>query len=225
MKAKTSLAILTLAAAATVFAAKHSTPGISGEYLEVRSCDVYTGPCFANAEVGLTGREGILAWSIREGQWEGTRLDGLKAIAVLRTDATLGDQRYTPRTGRAVLILDETANARQRAALAGFVRAMAGTLICEVVDVKTAPIQARIGTCAKSGCASLTAGSLVKIMTRCFGEQDHICGNEETFYPPLTEVASAWPAFTELAAFKGSGLDLTWEATGQRSAFIGHFAR
>ena len=47
-------------------AAKDGTP-ISGNYLEVRSCDVYTGPCFANAEMGLTGKEGILVWSIREG--------------------------------------------------------------------------------------------------------------------------------------------------------------
>ena len=27
---------------------------ISGDYLEVRTGDVYTGPCFANAEVNLT---------------------------------------------------------------------------------------------------------------------------------------------------------------------------
>ena len=29
---------------------------ISGEYLEIRSCSVYTGPCFANAEMGVTGK-------------------------------------------------------------------------------------------------------------------------------------------------------------------------
>ncbi len=28
---------------------------IQGNYVEVRSCDVYTGSCFANAEMGLTG--------------------------------------------------------------------------------------------------------------------------------------------------------------------------
>src|SRR5438552_2412640 len=29
---------------------------ISGEYLEARTCDVYTGPCFANGEVGIAGK-------------------------------------------------------------------------------------------------------------------------------------------------------------------------
>lgn len=35
---------------------------ITGDYVEIRSCDVYTGPCFANGEMGLTGEEAILTW-------------------------------------------------------------------------------------------------------------------------------------------------------------------
>ena len=34
---------------------------IKGDYIEARSADVYTGPCFANGEVGLVGNEAILA--------------------------------------------------------------------------------------------------------------------------------------------------------------------
>ena len=30
---------------------------ITGTYLETRTCQVYTGPCFANAETALTGRD------------------------------------------------------------------------------------------------------------------------------------------------------------------------
>jgi len=40
---------------------------IQGDYVEVRSADVYTGPCFANAEVGLTGDQAILAWHVKRG--------------------------------------------------------------------------------------------------------------------------------------------------------------
>ena len=89
----------------------------SGDYLEVRSCDVYTGPCFANAEMGLTGKEGILMWSVRQGSWQGTDIGGLNVIAVVRTDATLGDQENQPRRGKAVLIVDAKASARQQRAL------------------------------------------------------------------------------------------------------------
>src|SRR5439155_1769620 len=120
MRAKLSIAILLLAATARL-AAKESS-GISGDYLEVRSCDVYTGPCFANAEMGLSGREGMLVWSVRAGTWNGVRLDGLNVIAVVRTDGTLGDRRYQPRSGKAVLVVDRTATPPQREALIDFAR-------------------------------------------------------------------------------------------------------
>jgi hypothetical protein len=212
-----------LAATASVALANDSR--ISGDYLEVRSCDVYTGSCVANGEMGLAGKEAILVWTIREGGWNGASLDGLSAIAVVRTDATLGNVRYEPREGKAVLILDSKANSFQRQALTDFVRTMGGPLISEVAEVKTSTIESTVGACAKSACASVKASELVEISTRCFGEKDHLCGNEETFYPPLTDIVHARPAFTEVASYSGTGLNLTWQSVGQRSAFLGSFVR
>src|SRR5437762_12437266 len=108
MKFNSIIAILILAASSAL-AAKQTPPAISGDYLEVRSCDVYTGPCFANAEMGLTGKEGMLVWSVREGSWNGVKLDGLNVIAIVRADGTLGDLRYQPRSGKAVLVVDTLA--------------------------------------------------------------------------------------------------------------------
>jgi len=224
MKMKLSIAVVMLAAA-TAFAGKQFTPTISGDYLEVRSCDVYTGPCFANAEMGLTGKEGMLVWSVREGSWNGVKLDGLNVIAIVRADGTLGDLRYQPRSGKAVLVVDTLATPKQRQALVELARSLAGGLINEVAEVKTAPMEVAIGTCGNKGRASVKAGNLVQITTRCLGSKDHLCGNEETFYPPLTEVTGAYPVFTELASFDGRGLDLTWALVEKRNAFLGQFAR
>jgi hypothetical protein len=224
MKFKMTLALLVLAAA-SLSAAPQSAPEISGSYLEVRSCDVYTGPCFANGEMGLTGKEAVMVWAVREGKWKGTALDGLNVIAVVRTDDTMGDLSYQPRSGRAVLITDDKADAQQKEALTDFARSMTGKLIKEVVEVKPAKMEVAIGACAKAGCASVKAGNLVEISTRCLGDKDHLCGNEDTFYPPLTQVNDALPAFTEIATFKGTGLNLTWELVGKRSAFLAGFAR
>jgi len=224
MKMKLSIAVVMLAAA-TAFAGKQFTPTISGDYLEVRSCDVYTGPCFANAEMGLTGKEGMLVWSVREGSWNGVKLDGLNVIAIVRADGTLGDLRYQPRSGKAVLVVDTLATPKQREALVELARSLAGGLINEVAEVKTTPMEVAIGTCGNKGCASVKAGKLVQITTRCLGSKDHLCGNEETFYPPLTEVTGAYPVFTELASFDGRGLDLTWALVEKRNAFLGQFAR
>ena len=222
MKTKLLSSLIALASAGA-FAA--TAPGISGDYVEVRSCDVYTGPCFANAEMGLTGKEAILAWFIKQGAWRGTALDGLSVVAVVRTDATLGDQSYRPNGGRAVLIVDTRATTPQREALVAFARAQAGPLIREVVAVKTTSVEMSVGKCAGGSCATVKADGLVQISTRCLGEKDHFCGNESTYYPPLTAVKNAVPAFTELASFAGKGLDVTWEARGQRSAFLAGFAQ
>ena len=32
---------------------------ITGKYVEARTCDVWTGPCFANAEFDLTGKNAV----------------------------------------------------------------------------------------------------------------------------------------------------------------------
>jgi hypothetical protein len=128
MTTKVTVAILALAAAGALVA-RQSAPALSGDYLEVRSCDVFTGACVANSEMGLAGREGMLVWSIKRGSWNDTSLDGLSVIAVVQTDDTLGDVRYQKHRGKAVLIVDERATCAQRDALMDFVRAKAGKLI------------------------------------------------------------------------------------------------
>ncbi len=217
-----SISVLALAAVAAF--AGNTAPTISGDYLEVRSCDVYTGSCFANSEMNLTGKEGMMLWSVREGAWNGTKLDGLRVMAVVKADGSLGDLKYQPRSGDAVLIVDAKADAKQKEALTDFARTMAGKLIAKVVDVKSAPIEAKLATCIKLGCASVKAGDLVEISTSCLGGKHDVCGNEETFYPPLSKVDGAYPVFADLATFTGQGLDCTWQIAGKRSAFLATFS-
>src|SRR5437870_12975805 len=90
---------------------------ISGDYVETRSADVYTGACFANGEVGLTGDQAILAWHVREGSWLGAKLDGLTVVAAVKAGATLGDPYGKPYPAKAVLIVDQRATSEQRQAL------------------------------------------------------------------------------------------------------------
>ncbi len=220
---KPYLAICALAVASTLTAGQLS-PTISGGYLEVRSCDVFTGYCFANGEMNLSGKECMMVWTVKEGSWNGTSLNGLSVIAAVRADGTLGDVKFQPRNAKSVLVVDAKASAKQREALANMARTLAGGLLKDVAEVKTANIETSIGTCTKAGCGSVKADNLVEISTRCLGGKDHVCGNEETYYPPLTEV-DATAAFTEIASFKGDGLNLKWENAGTRSAFIGSFSR
>ena len=113
---------------------------IHGDYLETRSADVWTGPCFANGETGLVGREAILAWRVDKGAWQGVSLDGLSVVGVVKASATLGDPFASPYPAKAVMIVDEKATADQRAALVAFAREMGGGILDTVVRTEVAPI-------------------------------------------------------------------------------------
>jgi len=196
---------------------------IKGDYIEARSADVYTGPCFANGEVGLVGNEAILAWKISEGEWNGTSLNGLGVVAVVKAHATLGDPYHSAYPAQSILIVDQRANAQQRLALQAFAEAMAGKLLSHVVRVDAAPIQLTLAQGEEHGTARLVAGNLARIETRSLCHGDDICGNEFVYYPPLVQLAHAMPAFTLEDSFQGKGLDVVWNHMGKRSAFVGTF--
>ena len=198
---------------------------INGNYVEIRSCDVYTGPCFANGEMNLTGHEAIMSWSIREGAFNGVKLDGLNVIAVVQAQNTLGDVNRFPQPARSVLIVDQAANSQQRDALVRFATEKAGNVLGETVRVDAAPIQVdSCPECIKGGCAKVHAGDLVEIETRCLTCKDCVCGNEELFYPPLTKVADARPAYTTAAVFHGDGLNTQFDEANRRSAYLATFS-
>lgn len=210
---------------AAVFPRHTSSLPISGDYVEVRSCDVYTGPCFANGEMGLTGREAIMTWSVDRGTWQGVPLDGLKVLAVVEAQDTLGNVRQESPAARSVVVVDAAADSTQRQALVQFAQHMAGPLLDHVVRVDAAPIDVEVhpASCPSKGCAKVRADGLVDIQTRCLGGKDHLCGNEECFYPPLTTIGNARPAYTMVASFRGEGLGLTFNDASRRSAYLGTF--
>lgn len=197
---------------------------IRGDYLETRSADVYTGQCFANGEVNLVGNEAILAWHVQTGSWDGIPLEGLTVAAAVRANGTLGDPYESPYPAKAVLLVDDQASTQQRAALVQFAQHMGGELLKNVAQV--IPTQMELAVNAEHhGAAMLRAGKFATIQTRGIGDKDHLCGNEVTFYPPLTETAHSMPAVALTDSYSGPGLGVSWDLHGKRSAFVGTFAR
>jgi hypothetical protein len=218
------LSLITLAFFLTFgLAAQAEAQQISGQYIETRSADVYTGPCFANAEVDLVGNQAILGWHVNRGSWDGVPLDGLSVVGVVRASGTLGDPNENPYPAKAVMIVDEHATPPQRQALVSFAQHMSGKLLSDVVRVVAAPIEVDMPQGHHSG-AFLRAGSFAVVETRALDGQDEICGNEMTWYPPLAQVAHAMPAAAATDEYQGPGLGATWTLHDKRSAFVGTFS-
>jgi hypothetical protein len=199
-----------------------AVPALVGTYLEARTADIYTGPCFANSEMNLAGKEATLAWTVERGSFDGVALDGLSVVAVLHASSTLGDPYGDGKTPRSVMVVDADANEAQRAALLALAHEQAGDLLDDVVAIEILPVEMRV---ADHGSATLQAGDIASLSTRSLHDGDHLCGNEEVFYPPLVDLEHAHPAVTLEHEWRGSGLGRTWKSPHKRSAFVGSFSR
>jgi hypothetical protein len=216
--------LIILASVICILAIGAAAQQIHGDYIETRSADVYTGQCFANGEVNLVGKEAILAWHVQNGTWDGVSLDGLTIAAAVRANGTLGDPYENPYPATAVLLVDDQATPQQSAALISFAQQMGGELLKNVGQTLTAPMEMIVNP-ERHGVALFRAGQFATVQTRSLGDHDHTCGNEVTFYPPLTQLAHSMPAVAVTDAYQGPGLGESWDSHGRRSAFVGTFSR
>jgi hypothetical protein len=210
--------------------------GIRGDYVEARNADVFTGPCFSNAEVFIHGNHAVMAWKVTEGSWNGVDLSGLCIAAAVNGTTTFSQDRADQAT--AVLIVDIEANSQQRDALIEMAKTLGGARLRRIAAVTPARMSLKIEEHAQTTGesahaahgmpqtprASFWAAGLAQIVTRSLDERDHACGNEEVAYPPLSKAVSTLPAYTLGNAFKGNGLDTRWDDPNCRSAFVGHFS-
>jgi len=194
---------------------------ITGHYLESRTCDVWTGPCFANAEMNLGGKQALLAWKVDKGTLDQVRLDGLSVVAVIAASDTLGQKQNG--IVRSVLIVDSKADTAQRAALIQLAKNQGGELVRNVVGVESAAVDFTMCECDGQGCARLKAGS-AKLETRCLDDKhDRVCGNEAAFYPPLAKNVKAKPVIAVEHGYNGKAFNETWKETDRRGAYVGSF--
>ena len=215
-----------LAFAAVLLALTASTQAapersLRGHYVEARNCDVWTGPCFANADFNITGKHAVLAWRIDEGRFNNVDLQGLSVAAVVVAHNTLGLEQTGP--AKALLIVDKRANASQREAMIQLAKRQGGKLLANVVEVQSAAVSFDACECKADACYELTAGG-AHVKTRCLDDKhDKACGNETAFFPPLTRGVTARPAGVVEHVFRGTGLNQTWGDHDSRGAYIGTF--
>jgi hypothetical protein len=199
-----------------------STNTVSGHYLEARTCDVYTGPCFANGEMGIAGRDAIMAWSIQQGDFSGVDLAGLKVVMVLRGTDTLG---YTGIEGggdvKSLMYVDSRANETQRDALVEFAKQHSGKAADQILRIETCTIAMDLDVNTLVG--QLEAGDDVFLATRKATAEDCICRNESAFYEPLAATTQAIAGVTTDGGFSGTGLGSRWSIPGSRTAYMGVF--
>ena len=228
---------LTWLAPALIVACALSTPAgekgaaakrfsVVGDYAEARTCDVWTGPCFANGEMNLRGDHAVMVWSIDKGVYDGVRIDGLKVVAGVDAEGTLGTEAEGP--VKTVLFVDEATSKAQRRALAALVRKLAPRYTKNIVKVHATEIQFRrtgMQVALKVGDRGVRDGKAVlELETQPLSAHcDIICGNESKFYPSLAKTRAAHCAKAIKHRYSGKDLGPRWSYTNARSAMVGRF--
>lgn len=196
---------------------------IRGKYVEARTCQVYTGPCFANGEVGSVGKQAIMTWKIDSGSFDGIELSGRSAAVIVKASHTLGFNGFQDaETIDAVVIVENSADEKQEAALKKFVLAQTGIDADNIAKLQRADIDMQFDVDELT--ATVEVGDLAHLETRKARKGDCICSNESAYYPPLTKLLGCVPGVTIEGEVSARPLGSRWSIPDSRTAYLGLFS-
>lgn len=194
---------------------------VTGDYVEARTAEVFTGGCIMNSEGETSGREAIMAWRVSHGQVDGVPLDGLSVVAVVAADRNLGTHELggaSPSSFKTAIRVDARANAAQRDALIALASRLAPSLVKGIVDVKAVPIAFR-----RDAAEVDVHAAEAKLQVSTCADHSATCGAMQWF-TPLAATVDAHIGTTMLQAWSGSSLGTEWSQGDRRSSFIGTFS-
>lgn len=188
---------------------------LRGDYVEARTCSVYAGGCHYSGEYVTAGREALLFWHIREGQWNGVELSGLSVIAAVVADNNLAE---TSTQRKSVLYMDARATQSQRKALTSLFRERYANLLGDIRAVKAVTIrytrEDKQMTIDAPGVATLHISRYP-----C----KHCVQPHQVWYQPLVPIVDAEVASAKRTAYLDRQLGIVWQRGEENSIFVGEF--
>jgi hypothetical protein len=194
---------------------------LTGDYVEARTAEVFTGGCIMNSEAETVGRQALLAWKVDRGSFNGIAIDGLSVVAAVSGDRNLGMQEMGGQKAivRSALFVDDRADAAQQLALVAMANQLSNGLVGTIVQVTAAPIQFT----DHGSEINVSAGSGVALDVNKHIAHDPTCGAMQWFHP-LASVDDAAVGVAAQHVFTGSWLGTKWSDPNKRSAFFGTFS-
>jgi hypothetical protein len=194
---------------------------LTGDYVEARTAEVFTGGCIMNSEAETMGKQAVLAWKVDRGSFNGIAIDGLSVVAAVSGDRNLGMQEMGGQKAivRSALFVDQRANAAQQLALVAMANQLSKGLVGTIVQVTAAPIEFT----DHGSEIQVSAGSGVALDVNKHISHDPTCGATLWFHP-LASVDDATVGVAAQHVFTGSSLGTKWSDPNKRSAFFGTFS-
>ena len=207
-------ALLSLGVLGTALGASASAP--TGDYVEARTASVFAGACHYSGEYLSDGREAVLAWHFKGGDWHGVLMAGVSAVAVVRADNNLAETSAHRST---LLYVDSHATPAQQKALTEALNARYAATLGTVTSAGTATISFKhLANGYRVSAPQIAALSVDALPNReCCKEPNLV------WYTPLAPVTDRRVGYTQAASVTARTGGDAWTRGGENSAFYGTF--
>jgi len=209
-------AAMILAIAGLIFTSRAENVSLRGDYVEVRTASVFAGACHYNGEVVTTGRDAMMAWNVTSGKWQGVDLSGVRAMAIVSSDANLSENNAARQSE---IIVDSNASRAQALAVLNALREKYAASLGNVVAVHSAPI-----SFARNGRTYAVVTNEAAINVEAM-PNDLCCKMPNlVWYTTLVGLESRKVGYTSNASYSGRVVGEPWSRSGENSAFYGTFS-
>jgi hypothetical protein len=187
-----------------------------GEFVELHSCDLYTGGCTASSESTLLGRQLFRVWSISQGTWENQDMAGLK-VALLE----LGSVNLAERGAfaeNATIFVPKGLAAAQKEALLSWVTSQG------IAPASTRVVEAEI-IYQRSGraVANVAVDDSISLSTTAIGKCSSGACGQALWYEPQAKHSSFEVVASRVSKIRDSSLNFLWTDHDRPNVFLASF--
>lgn len=217
LRMKKLLQTLAFTLSATAISPLFAGHAPAGQFVEVHSCEVYTGGCTASAEATLAGRYLLRVWHFDSGKIGDVNLAGLPVALAQAGGENLAPQEIVPTAG--IIYVPLGATRAQQTALADWVRQHEAVGQRAKFVVKIAPIRFE-----QNGTAVRTAiGDAIDLQTAGLQTCEAAACGEALWYAPRSAAGQYTVAQADHVRLREPALGIDWQDQKVRNVFIGQF--
>lgn len=209
-----SLALITTLA--TCASANSAANSLSGDYVEARTASVFAGACHYNGELVTAGKEAEMAWSIKEGTWNGVSLKGMTVLAAVSSTANLKD---TKAKRESVIYIDSKATKEQETALVDALKSRYSATLGKVIGVKRSNLSFK----REKEVFHVEAKGVTKMRIKAMPNAECCKMPNNVWYEPLVRIQNRKVGFTEASGVQEKSLQMNWQRELDNTAFYGTF--
>ena len=187
----------------------------SGEFLELHSCDLYTGGCTASSESTLLGRQLFRIWSIRQGMWNNQNLADLN-VALLELGSVNLAEKGALGEKAEIIVPMGLAPARKEALLSWATSQAAMPVSMRVVEAGI--------SYHRTGCAvDVAVGDFISLSTTAIGKCSSGACGQALWYEPGAKYCSVKVVASRVSKIRDSSLDFVWIDHDRPNVFLANF--